>query len=99
MRRGTTPTYLITITGRDMSDIDQVILSFEQTDEEGNISQELDLTCELAADGAYVTLTREQTLAFAKGSVKRQVTVHTVDGTWENNDIGKEKVADTIYEG
>ena len=80
-------------------DADDNIVEVIRYDEDGNISQELDITCELAADGAYCTLTREQTLAFAKGSVKRQVTVHTIDGTWENNDIGKEKVADTIYEG
>ena len=99
MRRGTTPTYAIRITGRDMAAIDRVILSFEQTDEDGNISHELDIDCTISADGAFATLTREQTLAFAKGSVKRQVTVKTVEGLWETNDIGKEKVVDTIYEG
>lgn len=99
MRRGTTPTYLIRITGRDMSDIEKVVLSFEQTDEDGNITNELDIDCNLAADGAFTTLTRAQTLAFSKGTVKRQVTVNTIDGLWETNDIGKEKVVDTIYEG
>ena len=98
MRRGTTPTYLIRITGREMSDIDQVVLSFEQTDEDGNITNELDIDCTIAEDGAYCTLTREQTLAFAKGSVKRQVTTRTVEGVWETNNNEKDKVVDTIYE-
>ena len=30
MRRGTTPTYLVRITGRDMADMERVVLSFEQ---------------------------------------------------------------------
>ena len=98
MRRGTTPTYLIRITNRDMEGIDRVILSFEQTDEDGNITNELDVDCTLAADGAYCALTREQTLAFAKGSVKRQVTVVTNDGVWQTNNIEKDRVIDTIYE-
>ena len=98
MRRGTTPTYVIRVLDRDMSDIQRVILSFEQTDEDGNIAQELDVECNIASDGAFATLTREQTLAFSKGSVKVQVTTLTNDGVWKTNDIEKEKVIDTIYE-
>lgn len=99
MRRGTTPTYTVRIEGRDMADMERVILSFEQTDEDGNIASELDVECHIVADGAYGTLTRAQTLAFSKGSVKVQVTTCTKDGIWETNDIDKHKVIDTIFEG
>lgn len=98
MRRGTTPTYTVTVTGMNMANIERMILSFEQTDEDGNITNELDLECTLASDGAFAVLTREQTLAFSKGSVKVQVSTLTKDGTWMTNDIDKERVIDTIYE-
>jgi hypothetical protein len=98
MRRGTTPAYVVRILGADMANIDKVILSFEQNDEDGNISSELDVDCTIVADGAYAYLTRAQTLAFRKGNVKRQVSILTKDGVWRTNDIGKEKVIDTIYE-
>lgn len=78
--------------------MDRVVLSFEQNDEDGNISNELDLECNIVSDGAYATLTREQTLAFRKGNVKRQVSTLSKEGIWCTNDIGKEKVVDTIYE-
>ena len=98
MRRGTTPTYTIRVSGMDMANIDRMILSFEQNDEDGNISSELDLECTLASDGAYANLTREQTLAFSKGTVKVQVSTLFNDGVWMTNNIDKEKVIDTIYE-
>ena len=82
-----------------MSDIERVILSFEQTDEDGNITNELDVECTIAEDGAYCTLTRAQTLAFSKGSAKAQVTTLSKEGVWYTNDIEKEKIIDTIYEG
>ena len=78
--------------------MERVVLSFEQNDEDGNITNELDLECTLASDGAYAVLTREQTLAFSRGSAKVQVSTLTKDGTWMTNDIEKEKVIDTIYE-
>lgn len=98
MRRGTTPAYVVRIHGADMANIEKVILSFEQNDEDGNISSELDVECTIASDGAYAYLTREQTLAFRKGRVKQQVSILTKDGIWRTNDIDKEIVADTIYE-
>lgn len=98
MRRGTTPTYTIRVTGMDMANIERMILSFEQNDEDGNISNELDIECTLALDGAYANLTRAQTLAFRRGNAKVQVSTLTKDGTWMTNDIEKEKVIDTIYE-
>lgn len=98
MRRGTTPTYTIRVSGMDMANIERMILSFEQNDEDGNISNELDVECTLAADGAYATLTRQQTLAFRRGNAKVQVSTLTKDGTWMTNNIDKEKVIDTIYE-
>ena len=81
-----------------MADMERVVLSFEQNDEDGNTTNELDLDCQLASDGAYAVLTREQTLAFSKGTVRRQVSTLSKEGIWETNDIGKEKVVDTIYE-
>lgn len=78
--------------------MERVVLSFEQNDEDGNITNELDIDCLIVSDGAYATLTRSQTLAFSKGSVKRQVSTLSKEGIWETNDIGKEKVIDTIYE-
>ena len=81
-----------------MADMERVVLSFEQNDEDGNIANELDIDCNIVSDGAYATLTRPQTLAFAKGTVKRQVSTLSKEGIWETNDIGKEKVIDTIYE-
>lgn len=78
--------------------MERVVLSFEQNDEDGNIATELDIDCHIVSDGAYATLTRPQTLAFANGTVKRQVSTLSKEGIWETNDIGKEKVIDTIYE-
>lgn len=78
--------------------MERVVLSFEQNDEDSNIANELDIDCLIVSDGAYATLTRAQTLAFSKGTVKRQVSTLSKEGIWETNDIGKEKVIDTIYE-
>lgn len=98
MRRGTTPTYLVRLVNGDTSNLERMILSFQQTDEDGNITNELDLECTIVADGAFTSLTREQTLAFSRGTVRVQVSALFKDGVWMTNDIDKEKVIDTIYE-
>ena len=98
MRRGTTPTYTIEI-DCDMNTVDDICLAFYQKATEHGLylhSSDGDLT--LALDGAYATLTQEQTNAFRAGKVGRQVKIKFTDGTVWSSDIEIEDVIDVLHE-
>lgn len=99
MRRGTTPTYEITLTDVSMATVDDICLAFKQTYSGVELTMHLsdgDLT--LTADGAMCTLTQEQTNKFVAGKdVMRQVKVKFTDGTVGTSKIETENVYDVLH--
>lgn len=98
MRRGTTPTYTLTFEEGVGAQISDICLALHQTNgpimnlhmSEGKIT--------LDGDIAYCTLTQEETNAFHKGSLSRQVKVKFLNGTVQSSDISKETVYDVLHE-
>lgn len=70
MRRGTTPTYDITIS--DMKNVEDVCLAFEQTSSGVMLAKHVsdnDGRSGFTSTGCYFTLSQEETAMFSKGSV------------------------------
>lgn len=97
MRRGTTPTYILDLSQVDTSRIADICLAFEQDGNELNLHMS-EGRIEIGETSGYATLTQEETNAFAKGRVRRQVKVKFDDGTVRSTDIEKETVYDVIHE-
>ena len=80
MRRGTTPTLTISVTGIQVSDLKTIKVTFKQGSVE--ITKNTD---EVSVDGYYNTisvyLTQEETLKFNGGSVSVQIRGLLADGT------------------
>lgn len=99
MRRGTTPTYDITIS--DMRNIADVCLAFEQTSSGVMLAKHIsdnDGRSGFTSTGCYFTLTQAETAQFSKGSVKWQIKLKFKDDTVSSTDFIKEKVVDEIHE-
>lgn len=99
MRRGTTPTYDITIS--DMSNIEDVCLAFEQTSSSVTLTKHIsdnDGRSGFTTSGCYFTLTQSETANFSKGSLKWQIKLKFKDGTVSSTDYTKENVVDEIHE-
>lgn len=70
MRRGTTPTYDITIS--DMKNVEDVCLAFEQTSSGVMLAKHVsdnDGRSGFTSTGCYFTLSQEETAMFSKGSL------------------------------
>lgn len=99
MRRGTTPTYDITIS--DMSNIEDVCLAFEQKSSGVILAKHIsdnDGRSGFTSTGCYFTLTQEETSSFSKGNVKYQIKLKFKDKTVSSTDYTTEKVYDEIHE-
>ena len=99
MRRGTTPTYDITIS--DMKNVEDVCLAFEQTSSGVMLAKHVsdnDGRSGFTSTGCYFTLSQEETAMFSKGSVKWQIKLKFKDDTVLSTDFVKEKVIDEIHE-
>lgn len=99
MRRGTTPTYDITIS--DMRNVADVCLAFEQTSTGVMLAKHIsdnDGRSGFTSTGCYFTLTQAETAQFSKGSVKWQIKLKFKDDTVSSTDFIKEKVVDEIHE-
>ncbi len=99
MRRGTTPTYDITIS--DMRNVADVCLAFEQTSSGVMLAKHIsdnDGRSGFTSTGCYFTLTQAETAQFSKGSVKWQIKLKFKDDTVSSTDFIKEKVVDEIHE-
>ena len=100
MIRGTTPTFTYEWDGDvDISSLVDVCVSFYQkkTDHllplhssEGRVI--------IAANGATVTLTQDETLAFEKGSAQCQLKLKFFDGTVWGSDLEKIEVDEVLHE-
>lgn len=97
MIRGTTPTYTIRFEGFDPELIDDICLAFRQDNHELFLhASEGALT--IAANGAFATLTQEQTNSFKKGMMDKQVKIKFTDGTVWATEVEVEKVHDVLHE-
>lgn len=99
MRRGTTPTYDITIS--DMSNVEDVCLAFEQTSSNVTLTKHIsdnDGHSGMTSTGCYFTLTQTETANFSSGKVKWQIKLKFKDGTVSSTDFTSEKVIDEIHE-
>ncbi len=94
--RGTTPYYSITFDGIDLDDIADVYVTFSQPkkDKEVTIS---DVT--RTAQGFYIHLTQEQTLALAKGNMYIQIRFKDVNGEAYATEMWLDEVKDVLQEG
>jgi hypothetical protein len=99
MRRGTTPTYTIVMNGVETDDLEDICLAFYQTKSDHELNLHFsEGRVTLTLDGAFATLTQEETNAFEKGTLKRQIKLKFHDGTVWSSDIEKETVYDVIHE-
>ncbi len=99
MRRGTTPTYTLDLSGVNGGEIIDICLALKQT--KSNTELNLHMSeGRLTIDGdyAYGTLTQAETLAFEKGKVKRQVKVKFYGGRVQTTLIDEEDVYDVLHE-
>lgn len=79
MRRGTTPTLTITVTGMDVTDLKTIKVTFKQ----GNIELTKatdDVTIDAENNAISVPLTQEDTLKFGSGAVNVQIRGLLADG-------------------
>ena len=97
MGRGTTPLYMIWFEGISYDDISDIYLTFEQSKSSQELTKHFpDI---VVRDGyAYVQLTQEETLAFAKGSGKVQVRFIDNSGNAFKSVIANMQVSDVLYE-
>lgn len=97
MRRGTTPTYEITLTDIEMGTVENICLAFKQ-DQLVLALHLSDGEMTLTDSGALCTLTQEQTNMFVSNQdVRRQVKVKFTDGTTGTSKIETEKVYDVLH--
>lgn len=80
MRRGTTPTLTITVTGLNVDDLKTIKVTFEQRGK--LITKETkDVTVDAENNAISVPFTQEDTLAFGEGYVNVQIRGLLADGT------------------
>ena len=98
MRRGTTPTYTLEFEEGVGAQIDDICLALHQKNGPIMNLHMSDGKMTLSGDVAYCTLTQEETNAFHKGSIQRQVKVKFKNGNVQSSDITKEDVYDVLHE-
>lgn len=99
MRRGTTPTYTLDLSKVDTDRVEDICLALYQTTSDHELNLHMsEGRITINGDYGYATLTQEETNAFEKGSLRRQVKVKYTDGTVRSTDIEKETVYDVIHE-
>lgn len=80
MRRGTTPTLTITVTGLNLEDLKTVKVTFEQRGK--LITKETkDVTIDVDNNAISIPFSQEDTLAFGEGCVNVQIRGLLADGT------------------
>ena len=97
MRRGTTPTYIMTFREGIGDELAEIILTFSQS-----YGAKLSFFMSknqiaLNGDVASCTLTQAQTLAFRKGKLNRQLKIKFLDGVVQTTDVVEEVTADDIH--
>ena len=79
MRRGTTPTLTITVTGIDVADLKTIKVTFKQGNIELTKNTE-DVSIDVENNSISVPLTQQDTLMFGSGAVNVQIRGLLADG-------------------
>ena len=93
--RGTTPYYSIRFEGIDLDQIGEVYVAFSQPRKDREVIVAADRT----AEGFYVHLTQEQTLALARGTLKMQIRFKDVNDEAYATEQWESEMADVLQEG
>lgn len=101
--RGTTPVYVIRVTGIETSLIDDVYITFEQEKSNQELTKHLPDIRIVEGDEeketyVYLQLTQEETLAFQKGSGKLQIRFLDKEGNAFKSVIVNTQISDVLYE-
>jgi len=94
--RGTTPLYIISISGIDVSDISDVYITFEQKGVK-KITKHFP-EAYIEDDKFKIRLTQEETLSFNAGTANAQVRFITQDDTAYKSDTFCLQVTDALYD-
>ncbi len=103
MGRGTTPVYVLHVTGVDTTILHDIYMTFEQNKSNQELtkhSPDIQIVPGSSADEtyAYLQLTQEETLAFNKGSGKVQIRFIDKDGNAFKSTIVNMQISDVLYE-
>lgn len=98
MRRGTTPTLEIKITGIEVSELKSIYISLNQYKKEVVKSTE-DIIVEKASNSLYIPLTQKDTLTLSRGYVYVQMRAVTKDGFAVASGIKMVPVEEILKEG
>ncbi len=93
--RGTTPYYSIRFDGIDPAQISAVWLTLSQPRKD----KEVIIYADRTAEGFYVHLTQEQTLALARGTLKMQIRFKDVNDEAYATEQWESEMADVLQEG
>lgn len=96
MKRGTTPTITISINGAKVDDIGKMFITIEQGDLQLDITEYSKNT---EANSVSFTLTQDQTLYFAEGTVLMQIRAVNSDGVAIATSIAELQVEEILKEG
>ena len=98
MRRGTTPTIEIKVTGIKVSELESIYVTLSQ--HKNKVTKETeDITIYEAENTLYVTLSQEETLTFFRGYVYVQMRAVTKDGLAIASEIQMISVEEILKEG
>lgn len=98
VRRGTTPTLEIKITGIDVSELINIYVTLKQYKKEITKSTE-DITVDEIANKLYVPLSQEDTLVLQRGYVYVQMRAATKDGQAVASEIVMKTMEEILKEG
>lgn len=99
MRRGTTPTLVLAVTGLNVAELDTIFITFKQKSLELTKSTD-DIIIDEEANTIKVPLSQEETLKFEVGSATVQIRGLFKDGTTAiASNIRTIKVGDVLLDG
>lgn len=98
MRRGTTPTVTIKITGISVDLLSTIFVTFKQGQKEVTKDNQ-DTTIDVDSNSLKVSLTQEETLLFQKGQVGVQIRAKTISDDAIASQIVYKQMEDILYEG
>lgn len=99
MIRGTTPDYILTVKGEDLTD-KAVYVTFEQSGRRLTMTgNELGIDCDGTDSAIAIRLSQQQTLSLRDGAAKVQVRFISEDGTAKATEIKEVTVRRVLLEG
>lgn len=97
MRRGTTPTFEITVNGIEVVEMENVYITFKQYKKILTKYME-DITVDESKNALYVTLSQGETLMFSRGYAYMQLKIMTKDGFVTASEMRMEPVEEILEE-